>query len=126
VIASTYTPFLLVKMRTPLGWTFLVLIWTLALFGAGFKMFFTSRFVVLSTLMYLAMGWLSVLLAQAMLDNLGVGGTLWVAAGGLAYTVGVVFFLWPRLRFNHAIWHLFVIAGSACHYLVVVRYLVLG
>lgn len=126
LIAGTYTPFLLVKMRTPLGWAFLVLIWTLALFGASFKAFFTSRFVTLSTLMYVAMGWLAIFLVKAMLDTLGMGGLAWVAAGGIAYTVGVFFFLWHRLRFSHAIWHLFVIAGSLCHFLVVVRYILLA
>lgn len=122
LIAGTYTPILLIQMRTFWGWLFFGLIWGLALAGATIKAFFTARFVGISTAIYVAMGWLALLLIKPLLTTMGVEGMAWMLAGGLAYSLGVIPFLWKRLPFNHAIWHLFVIGGSVCHYLAIWHY----
>jgi len=122
LIAGTYTPILLVKMRTTEGWIFFGLIWGLALTAACIKSFFTNRFTYISTAIYIIMGWLSLFLINSMLEVLGVGGLAWIAAGGVSYTLGVIPFLWERIPFNHAIWHLFVIGGSVCHFMAILLY----
>lgn len=122
LIAGTYTPILLIKMRDWQGWTFFGIIWGLALVGASVKAFFTGRFVNLSTFAYVAMGWSSLLLVKALATALGLGGMTWLIAGGLSYSLGVIPFLWERLPFNHAIWHLFVMGGSVCHYVLICQY----
>jgi len=122
LIAGTYTPILLIQMRTFWGWLFFGAIWGLALVGATIKAFFTARFVGLSTTIYVTMGWLSLLLLKPLLTTMGAGGMVWMLAGGLAYSLGVIPFLWNRLPFNHAIWHLFVMGGSVCHYLAIWHY----
>jgi hemolysin III len=122
LIAGTYTPILLIKMRDTQGWIYFVLIWTLALVAAGFKGFFVNRFTKLSALIYAGMGWLSVPMLGSIFSALGAAGFVWLAAGGLSYTLGIIPFLWTKLPFNHAIWHLFVLAGSVCHYVVIARF----
>ncbi len=122
LIAGTYTPIILIQMRDFYGWLFFGLIWGLAVTGASIKAFFTSRFVRISTATYVAMGWLAVLLVKPMLTTMGSAGMIWMVAGGLSYSLGVIPFLWHRLPFNHAIWHLFVIGGSVCHFVAIFRY----
>ncbi len=124
LIAGTYTPFLLVQMRSAAGWIFFGVIWGLALTAASIKSFFTDRFTRVSTAIYVVMGWLSVLLLREMVSHMGMEGLAWMAAGGLSYTLGVIPFLWHRLPFNHAIWHLFVIGGTACHFIAVVKFVI--
>ena len=102
--------------------TFLAVIWTLAITGAIIKSFFTGRFVRLSTAIYVAMGWLALLLVRPLIGTIGFDGALWLLAGGIAYSLGVIPFLWQRLRFHHAIWHLFVIAGSVFHFVGIFWY----
>jgi len=118
LIAGTYTPFLLVGLRGVWGWTLLGLIWALALAGIGLKVFSwrRPRGLSLSTVAYLLLGWLGVVALPEILNRLPLGALLWLLAGGVMYTLGVVFFLWKGLRYHHAIWHLFVLAGSAFHY----------
>ncbi|MFZ4657168.1 MAG: PAQR family membrane homeostasis protein TrhA [Caldilineaceae bacterium] len=123
LIAGTYTPILLIKMRDWQGWLFFGLIWGLALVGAGMKAFFTGRYTKVSTFAYVAMGWLALLLVNALSAAVGMGGMAWLVAGGLSYSLGVIPFLWKRLPFNHAIWHLFVIGGSVCHYVLIWHYI---
>ena len=124
LIAGTYTPFTLVGLRGSVGWWLFGAIWTLALAGVVFKLFHTGRFKRLSTLIYIAMGWLIVVAAKPMLAALD-GWTLgWLLAGGLFYTLGTVFYHRPALRYSHAIWHLFVLAGSVCHYIAVMAQVV--
>ena len=123
LIAGTYTPFLLISMRGVWGWTLLGIVWGLALLGVGFKIFFTDRFPVGSTLAYILMGWLSVIAWKEATARIPTGGLIWIGIGGVAYTVGVIFYAWKRLPYNHAIWHLFVLTGSLCHYLAVLLYL---
>lgn len=122
LIAGTYTPFTLVNLRGAWGWTLLVLVWTIALFGVGWKLVHVERYVVVSTIVYIAMGWLAVIAIRPVLRAIPAAGIGWIFAGGLFYTLGVVFFGLSRVRFNHAVWHLFVLAGSICHYVAVMRY----
>ena len=117
LIAGTYTPILLVKMRDTQGWILLAIIWGLAFVAAGIKIFFTNRYrLVVSTSVYLLMGWLALFVAQPLIAALGWNGVVWVLAGGIAYSLGVIPFLWNRIPYNHAVWHVFVMAGSAFHF----------
>ena len=122
LIAGTYTPFTVVLVRDGWGWTLLALIWGLAVAGLLFKLFSTHRFHPAATSLYLLMGWMGVLLADPVSAALPMGALLLIAAGGLAYTGGVVFYGWHSLRYSHAIWHVFVLIGSICHYIAVVYY----
>jgi hemolysin III len=115
LIAGTYTPFLLVGLRGGWGWSLFGVIWGLAVAGIVFKLFFTGRFKLLSTAIYLGMGWLIVLAIGPMLRQLAPSTLGWLLAGGLAYSAGTFFYLSRRISYAHAIWHLFVIAGSVCH-----------
>jgi hemolysin III len=122
LIAGTYTPFTLVNLRGSLGWTLFGVIWSLALLGILFKAFHVDRFPIASTLVYLSMGWLVVVAWKPMVALIPVGGLALIAAGGMAYTVGVIFYAAKRIPYNHAIWHLFVLAGSIFHYVAVLLY----
>lgn len=122
LIAGTYTPFTVVLLRDGWGWTLLAAIWGFALVGLLFKLFSSHRFHPASTSLYLIMGWLGVLLADPVSSALPAGALALIAAGGLAYTGGVVFYGWHSLRYSHAIWHVFVLVGSICHYIAVVLY----
>lgn len=119
LIAGTYTPFLLVSLRGPWGWSLFGVIWGLALVGVLFKFWFVERFAILSTAVYIAMGWLVVIAAKPVITHLRLTAIIWLLAGGLAYTGGVIFFAAKRIPYSHAIWHLFVLAGSICHYFAV-------
>lgn len=121
-IAGTYTPFTLVSLRGAWGWTLFGLIWTLALLGVFFKLFFVYRFNVASTLSYLFMGWLCVIATKEIIMKVPAGGLLLMAAGGLLYTAGVPFYAWKRIPYSHAIWHCFVLAASICHYFAIYFY----
>lgn len=125
LIAGSYTPFMLVTIRGPWGWTLLTIIWSLAVLGVIFKLFFVNHFSGLSTAIYLFMGWLAVVAIKPICQNLSHEGLMFVVAGGLCYTIGVVFYLWKRLKFSHTLWHLFVLAGSICHFLAVLLYVVM-
>lgn len=119
LIAGTYTPFLLNDLRGPWGWTLFGVIWGLALAGVVFKLFFTGRFNVLSTLVYILMGWLMLVAAMPMLQRMSVATLSWLVAGGIAYTAGTLFYHSARIRYAHAIWHIFVLGGSTCHVIAV-------
>ena len=116
LIAGTYTPFLLVNLRGRLGWTLLAVVWGIALVGIVFRTIFFGRFEVLATIGYVLMGWLIVVAFKEMLLVIPPGGIALIIAGGLTYTVGVIFYAWKKLPYNHAIWHLFELGGSICHY----------
>ncbi|AAO28037.1 hemolysin III family protein [Xylella fastidiosa subsp. morus] len=119
LIAGTYTPFTLITLRGPWGWGLFATIWTLALSGVVFKLFFTERFRLLSTIVYVVMGWL-VVIALGPLQRLLDGWTLrWLLAGGVLYTLGTYFYHRDEVRYFHAIWHVFVLAGSVCHFIAV-------
>ncbi len=123
LIAGTYTPVVLLNLRGSWGWSLFGVVWGLALLGILFKLWFADRFPILSTLGYLAMGWLCLIAFKPMLASVPAGEMRWLVAGALFYTTGIVFFAWRRLPFSHAIWHLFVMSGSACHYVAVLGYL---
>ncbi len=122
LIAGTYTPFSLGILRGPWGWTLLGLIWTLAAIGLTMKAVFGSRFNRLSVVLYLIMGWLVVIAAPQVLRVMPLSGLAWLMAGGIAYTAGVGFYAAHRVRYAHFAWHLFVIAGTTCHFFAVLWY----
>lgn len=123
LIAGTYTPFSLGVLHGAWGWTLLGLVWGLAAAGVVLKALNRMAHPILSTGLYLLMGWLIVIAAQPLSARVPVSGLLWLVAGGLAYTLGVIFFAFDsRLRYGHFIWHLFVMAGTACHYFAVLGY----
>ena len=124
LIAGTYTPFLLVGVRGALGWTLLVIVWGLAILGVSLKALFIHRYQKLSVLAYVLMGWLSVVVVKELMANIPVGGLVWLGAGGVVYTVGVIFYALKQIKYTHTIWHLFVLGGSICHYFAVLFYLV--
>ena len=119
LIAGTYTPFALGVLGGGWGWTLFGLVWGLALLGILAKTTLGFRFPVSSVLLYLGMGWLGVIAARPLLQTLTTHELTWLVAGGLAYTAGVPFYMWKGRRFAHAIWHLFVLAGVACHFVAV-------
>lgn len=122
LIAGTYTPFTLGVLRGPWGWTLLGLIWTLAIIGLILKAVPATRYSRVSIVLYVVMGWLAVIAARPILSQVPLPGILWIVAGGLAYTGGLVFFGMHRLRFHHFIWHLFVLTGTICHFFAVLWY----
>ncbi len=124
LIAGTYTPFLLIALRGFIGWTMFAVIWFLALLGVLFKIFFVHRFKIVSTIAYLLMGWIIVFAIKPLIDSLPSGGIVWLIAGGLSYSLGVIFYIWKKLPYNHAIWHLFVLSGSICHFFSIIFYVV--
>ena len=124
LIAGTYTPFALVTLRGPWGWTLFGIVWALAAVGIIVKAVFGTRWPVFSTGLYIGMGWTAVIAAKPLAAAVAPGCLAWLLAGGLAYTGGVVFYAWVRLRYSHAIWHVFVVAGTICHYVAVARYVV--
>ncbi len=123
LIAGSYTPFLLVAIRGTAGWILLVVVWAIALLGITFKVLFIDRFQILSVISYLLMGWLCVFVFREMLISIPIGGIFWLAAGGLLYTVGVIFYAMQKIPYMHAIWHFFVLGGSICHYFAVLLFL---
>ncbi|MCG6216431.1 PAQR family membrane homeostasis protein TrhA [Vibrio furnissii] len=123
LIAGSYTPFLLVSLRTPLAFGLMIVIWLIALFGIIMKIAFVYRFKRLSLVTYLIMGWLSLIVIYQLALNLDMGGLTLLAAGGVVYSLGVIFYVAKRIPYNHAIWHAFVLAGCACHFLAIYLYI---
>lgn len=126
LIAGTYTPFTLVTLHGPWGWSLFGFTWGLAVIGVGLKIFTTGRYEKLSLSVYLLMGWCAVVAIKPLLERLDTGGLLLLAAGGITYSGGVAFYVWHRLRYHHAIWHLFVLGGSVLHWFTVYFYVVPG
>lgn len=122
LIAGTYTPFTLVTIRGGWGWSIFGIIWGLAIAGIAFKFLFPGRFEVVSTALYIAMGWLVIIAIKPVVAALPAGGVTLLVAGGLSYTLGVAFFAWSSLPYNHAVWHLFVLGGSVCHFFSILFY----
>lgn len=119
LIAGTYTPFMIGELRGGWGWSLFGVIWGLAVVGIALKLVFIGRFKLISTLVYVAMGWLVLVAVVPLIRTLDPATLVWMAAGGIAYTAGTPFYHNRRLRYAHAIWHLFVIVGSACHVVAV-------
>jgi hemolysin III len=124
LIAGSYTPFVLVTLRGPWGWSLFGVVWGLAIIGVALKFWFAGRFRLGSTLIYIGMGWLVMVAIKPLLAALPSGGLQLLIAGGLCYTGGTGFYLWKRLPYHHALWHLFVLGGSACHWAAVFFYVV--
>ncbi|MGD0279721.1 MAG: hemolysin III family protein [Smithella sp.] len=124
LIAGTYTPFMLVTLHGTLGWTIFSVVWSLTILGILFKIFFVHRFQIISTIAYIVMGWLIIFAIKPLTRLLPENGLILLICGGLAYTLGTVFYSWKKLPFNHAIWHSFVLAGSACHFFAIMFYVV--
>ena len=122
LIAGTYTPVALVGLGGAWGWSLFGIAWGVAAVGVVFKIFATGRFDRLSTVAYVAMGWLCIIAARPMIVLLSPGALALLGLGGLLYTAGVVFYRWERVPYSHAVWHLFVIGGSLCHYLAIALY----
>jgi len=123
LIAGTYTPVLLISLNESLGWTLFYVVWGIAAFGIILKLFFTGRFEVFSTLLYLVMGWL-IIFDFSNLSKIFGDGILLLFAGGMAYTVGIVFYAIHRIPYNHVIWHLFVLAGAIFHFFMIFFYVI--
>lgn len=123
LIAGTYTPFTLVTLNGTIGWTLFGITWGMAVIGIVLKLFFTGRFSMVSTLMYVCMGWIIVFAIKPLINNLPSEGLYWLVAGGIAYTTGAILYGIKKIRFNHAIFHVFVLVGAACHFIVVYFYI---
>ena len=125
LIAGTYTPFVLVTLRGPWGWSLFGAVWGLALAGIVQEIWFAKGARLLSLAIYVLMGWLALIAIVPLISALTVAGFAWLAAGGLLYTIGIIFYVYDeRMRHGHGIWHLFVLGGSACHYFAVLLYVV--
>ena len=122
LIAGTYTPFTLGVLRGVWGWTLFGLVWSMAIIGITLKSFGGIRYTTLSTWVYIAMGWSILIAAKPAWDLIPHWGIFWLAAGGIAYTVGTIFFVLDNTRYAHLVWHFFVVAGTACHFVAVLRY----
>lgn len=124
LIAGTYTPFALGPLRGAFGWFIFATVWLLALLGVLFKTLARFRFPYVSTALYLGMGWLALFMIRPLAAHMPAAGLAWLVAGGVAYTAGTLFYHWERLRYSHLMWHLFVLAGTSCHFIAVLRYAV--
>ncbi|KAA6455188.1 PAQR family membrane homeostasis protein TrhA [Bacillus atrophaeus] len=124
LIAGTYTPFLLGPLKGTLGFTMLIIVWSLALGGIVFKIFFVKRFIIVSTLVYLLMGWLMIIAVKPLYASLTGAGFGLLLLGGILYSLGTIFYIWRKIPFHHAIWHSFVLGGSAAMFFCVLFYCV--
>jgi hemolysin III len=123
LIAGTYTPFLLTHLRGPWGWSLFGVVWGLCGAGAVFQLIFGERYRITSVLAYVFLGWVTIVAIEPMLTHVPNGGLWLLLAGVVSYLVGVIFYLWHRLRYHRTVWHTFVLGGSACHYLAVLLFL---
>lgn len=129
LIAGTYTPFTLVVLRQEgyIGWLIFAIVWMIAIVGIVLSTVFIGKFRIFKTLMYIAMGWIIILvlpqLSQIMESNNSIKGIYWLFAGGLAYTLGTIFYLFKKIKYFHSVWHLFVLAGTVCHFIAVMFYI---
>jgi hemolysin III len=124
LIAGTYTPFTLIALPGVWGWSLFAAVWTLALLGSALELGLLGRYRKLAVLLYVGMGWIGMIAFEPLSEHLQTGGTALLLAGGLAYTLGVPFYLWRRLPYHHALWHVFVLAGSVLHFLAVLLYVI--
>jgi len=122
LIAGTYTPFTLIVLNGWVGWTIFGVSWGLAIFGIIFKLFYTGRFDKISTIAYVLMGWIAIFAIKPLVNNLPIEGLLWLLAGGIFYTVGAVLYSIKNIKYNHAIFHIFVLLGSFSHFIAIFFY----
>ena len=126
LIAGTYTPFALVTLQGTAGWALFGVVWGMAATGIVLKLFFTGRYKLFSTLMYVVMGWLIVFFIKPLMANFPTAGLAWLLAGGIAYTLGAVLYSIPRVPYHHAVFHVFVVLGTTCHFIAVYGYVLPG
>ncbi|WP_107037748.1 PAQR family membrane homeostasis protein TrhA [Brumimicrobium mesophilum] len=126
LIAGTYTPFTLITLEGSVGWLVFSVIWGMALIGITLKLFFTGRYKILSTIMYILMGWVIIFAVKPLVESLSSEGLFWLFAGGFFYTIGAIIYSIKKIKFNHAIFHLFVLGGSFCHFYSVYNYVLPG
>lgn len=124
LIAGTYTPFAMVSLQGQTGWIIFGVTWGIAFFGTILKIFLTGKFKLLSTLLYVGMGWIIIFAIEPLQENLDSGGLWWIIAGGIAYTVGAVLYSIRRIKYNHALFHLCVLIGSFCHFWSIYFYVI--
>jgi hemolysin III len=122
LIAATYTPFTLVTIRGPWGWSIFGVVWAAAIAGIILKIFFIGKYRTLSTLLYVAIGWVLLIAIKPLYASLPTPGFWLLMAGCFTYSIGVIFFLWRKLPFGHSIWHLFVLGGTICHFFAIILY----
>jgi len=122
-IAGTYTPFLFIAVKGTIGWVLFGIVWGLALFGTVFKVFFADRFLTVSTILYVVIGWLIVFAWKPLVATVSTAGLVYLVIGGIVYSVGAIFYVWRGFTYHHAVWHLFVIAGSVMHFFAVMSLL---
>lgn len=126
LIAGTYTPFTLITLHGPWGWSLFGVTWGLALFGIVFKIFFTGKFEKLSLAIYLGMGWCAIVAIKPLMASLQTGGLILMLAGGITYSLGVIFYVREHMRYHHAVWHIFVLGGSIFHFFAILLYVIPG
>lgn len=119
LIAGTYTPFTLISLRGRLGWTIFAIVWGISIFGIIFKVFWVKKFVILSTSLYIAMGWLIVFILKPLMISMSKISIIYLVIGGLLYTLGTFFYVYRKFKYHHAIWHIFVLGGSICHFFTI-------
>lgn len=124
LIAGTYTPITLIMLPKPLGWTVFAIIWTVSIIGIILKFVYPGRFKKTSMVLYLILGWFIIIVINKLFEAMPTGGLWLLLLGGIFYTVGIIFYLYKKLPYNHAIWHLFVLAGSSAHYFMVLFYII--
>ena len=122
LIAGSYTPFLLISLRGTLGWRFFIFIWIVAFIGVVLKLFFFGKYSVLSTIMYVLMGWVIVFVIKTLINSMGINGVYWLFAGGILYTIGAIIYSINKIKMNHAIFHIFVLLGSISHFISIYFY----
>lgn len=123
LIAGSYTPFALVTLEGKVGWWLFGIIWTFALTGVILKLYYTGKYDKLSTIMYVAMGWIVIFAMKPLIENLNQTGLYWLIAGGIFYTIGALFYSYAKLKYNHAIFHVFVLLGSFAHFIAIYKYI---
>ncbi|MDT8862727.1 hemolysin III family protein [Alkalihalobacillus sp. MEB130] len=121
-IAGTYTPLLFIVVQGALGWTLFGIVWGIATVGVIFKVFFVKKFLFMSTVFYIGMGWLAIFVIKPIIETLPPAGTAFLFIGGICYTVGTIFYVWRGFKYHHAIWHMFVLAGSIFHFFLILFY----
>ena len=122
LIAGTYTPFTLVTLKGALGWTIFGITWGIALIGIFLKLFYTGKYDKISTIAYVAMGWIIIFAVKPLIENLPLNGLYWLLAGGVFYTIGAILYSIKKIKFNHAIFHIFVLLGSFSHFMAIYFY----
>ncbi|KHF38818.1 PAQR family membrane homeostasis protein TrhA [Halalkalibacter okhensis] len=121
-IAGSYTPLLFIVVQGTLGWTLFGIVWGIATVGVVFKFFFVKKFLFLSTIFYIGMGWLAIFAIKPIVETLPPAGTAFLFIGGICYTIGTIFYVWRGFKYHHAIWHMFVLAGTIFHFFLIIVY----